>query len=246
MPCRTQPRGTPGCEIQHKKGDRGVVGCRINLGIYDLLICTSLNLNPSVARLRSSVPPGVILLLRTIEKRCIFFWSSLTAGKCSLHYSSECSWGTGAVEMEWREKQTEGERERTRRGMQGEPKEERVMHPAIGKFVIPPRALFSSSTTQPFLVFPHIVLRKKTASAHKGVGEEAVFMNTPTPTPDSSTPVFLECNTSQNLSLTLNDSTFTVRKEARKPRRLTWYQVDLQWAKFPANDGVLLLGSVTA
>lgn len=73
MPCCTQPLGTQGCEIQHKKGDRGVVGCRINLGIYDLLICTSLNLNRSIARLRSSVPPGVISLPRTIEKRCIFF-----------------------------------------------------------------------------------------------------------------------------------------------------------------------------
>lgn len=116
MPCCTQSRGTQGCEIQHKKGDRGVVGCRINLGIYDLLICTSLNLNWSVARVTQLSPPRSNLAAENNWEALHFFFSSLTAGKCSLHYSSECSWGTGAEETEQRE------RERTRRRMRGERK----------------------------------------------------------------------------------------------------------------------------
>lgn len=44
------------------------------------------------------------------------------------------------------------------------------MHgPATRKFVIPRGPLFLSSTTQRFLIFPRIVLSKKTASAHEGV-----------------------------------------------------------------------------
>lgn len=180
MPCCTLAHGNRGCEIQHKKGDRGVVGCRINLGIYDLLICTSLNLNRSVARLPSSVPPGVILLPRTIEKRCIFL-SSLTAGKCSLHYSSECSWGTGAVE-------TEGESERERRKWERRCKERDARRTQKGEGHARPSHKKVCYSSEGFIFVLHYTAipqfsaycsREEKASAHEGVWEEAVFMNIP-------------------------------------------------------------------
>lgn len=92
------------------------MGCCINLGIYDLLICTSLKSELKRCEVTQLSPPRSNLAAENNwEALHFFFLSSLTAGKCSLHYSSECSWGTGAVETEW------GGRRASRR-MQGERK----------------------------------------------------------------------------------------------------------------------------